>query len=89
MKSAIARFGTAAVTAFLAAAAPVSAQPSKPDGDELAKLFAAADKDSNGRLTLEEAKAGMPRIAANFDKIDKDKKGYVTIEQIKAIAPKR
>jgi hypothetical protein len=36
-------------------------------------------------LTLEEAKAGMPRIASAFSKIDVDKKGYVTLDQIKAM----
>jgi Ca2+-binding EF-hand superfamily protein len=47
--------------------------------------FAAADKNADGKLTLEEAKAGMPRIASSFSKIDVDKKGYVTLDQIKAM----
>jgi Ca2+-binding EF-hand superfamily protein len=47
--------------------------------------FAAADKNAEGQLTLEEAKAGMPRIASAFSKIDVDKKGYVTLDQIKAM----
>jgi Ca2+-binding EF-hand superfamily protein len=47
--------------------------------------FAAADKNADGKLTLEEAKAGMPRIASGFSKIDVDKKGYVTLDQIKAM----
>ncbi len=46
--------------------------------------FAAADKDKDGKLTLAEAQAGMPRVAANFSKIDRAGKGYVTIEEIKA-----
>jgi hypothetical protein len=37
-------------------------------------------------LTLEEAQAGMPKVAANFDKIDTQKRGYVTLDQIKAAA---
>lgn len=45
--------------------------------------FAAADKDADGKLTAEEAKAGMPRVSANFDKIDKGRKGFVTVEDIK------
>lgn len=89
MKPAKTHFSMVLLMAALAATAPALAQPAKPDGDELAKLFSAADKDNNGRLTLEEAKAGMPRIATNFDKIDRDKKGYVTLDQIKAIATKR
>ena len=47
--------------------------------------FAAADQNADGKLTLEEAKAGMPRIASSFSKIDVDKKGYVTLDQIKAM----
>ena len=48
--------------------------------------FKAANKKGDGKLTLEEAKAGMPRIAANFDRIDTQKRGYVTVEQIKTMA---
>jgi hypothetical protein len=48
--------------------------------------FAAADKNQDGKLTLEEAQQGMPKVAANFDKIDTQKRGYVTLEQIKAAA---
>lgn len=48
--------------------------------------FAQADKNHDGKLTLEEAQAGMPKVAANFDKIDTQKKGYVTVDQIKAAA---
>lgn len=53
---------------------------------DIEEKFKAADKDNDGKLTLVEAKAGMPRIARGFDKIDKDKKGYLTVEQIKAFA---
>ncbi len=48
--------------------------------------FAAADKNQDGKLTLEEAQQGMPKVAANFDKIDTQKRGYVTLDQIKAAA---
>ncbi|HNN97889.1 MAG TPA: EF-hand domain-containing protein [Pseudomonadota bacterium] len=53
---------------------------------DIEERFKAADKDHDGKLTLAEAKAGMPRIAKGFDKIDKDKKGFLTVEQIKAFA---
>ncbi len=53
---------------------------------EIAERFAAADKNHDGKLTLEEAKAGMPRIAAAFDKIDTEDRGYVTLEQIQEVA---
>jgi Ca2+-binding EF-hand superfamily protein len=52
--------------------------------DEVTAKFKAADKNGDGQLTLEEAKAGMPRIAKNFDKLDVDKKGYLTLDQILA-----
>lgn len=45
--------------------------------------FKAANTTGDGKLTLEQAKAGMPRVAKNFDKIDVDHKGYVTLQQIK------
>jgi Ca2+-binding EF-hand superfamily protein len=73
-----------ALTAVFAASAPATAQLRKPDPEEVAKRFAAADKNGDGRLTREEATAGMPRVAKNFDTIDKDKKGYVTLDEIKA-----
>ena len=45
--------------------------------------FKAANTTGDGKLTLQQAKAGMPRVAKNFDKIDADHKGYVTLQQIK------
>jgi len=46
--------------------------------------FAEADADHDAKLTLDEAKNGMPRVAKKFDEIDTDKKGYVTLDQIEA-----
>lgn len=65
--------------------ADAKADAEKRDKD-IEERFKAADKDHDGKLTLSEAKAGMPRIARGFDKIDKDKKGYITVEQIKTFA---
>ncbi|QGM48001.1 hypothetical protein H2LOC_008650 [Methylocystis heyeri] len=45
-----------------------------------------ADKNGDGKLTLDEAKLGMPRVAKHFDQIDKDKKGYVTLDEVKDAA---
>jgi hypothetical protein len=42
-----------------------------------------ADKNKDGKLTLDEAKEGMPRVAKNFDHLDAERRGYVTVEQIK------
>lgn len=49
----------------------------------MAKRFAAADADHDGKLTLGEAQASMPRLAEHFDAVDTDKKGYVTLDQLK------
>jgi hypothetical protein len=80
----------AATTATAQTTAPAQAQtptpaPAQraPDTQEVEKRFAAADKDGDGKLTLDEAKAGMPRVASSFDKIDKDTKGYITLDQLK------
>jgi Ca2+-binding EF-hand superfamily protein len=74
-------FATAAVPVAHAADAPLTGQ-----AKEIADRFKAADKNHDGKLTLEEAKAGMPRIASAFTKIDVDNKGYLTLEQIQAVA---
>lgn len=57
---------------------------------KLAERFNQADADHDGKLTLDEAKAGMPRVAQHFDEIDADHRGYVTLDQIASyIASKR
>lgn len=89
-------FASVANAQQAAPAAPQSA-PSAPQGDanrqqrgpaerdaRLEQRFKEANKKGDGKLTLEEAEAGMPRVAKNFALIDKDKKGYVTLDEIKA-----
>jgi Ca2+-binding EF-hand superfamily protein len=52
---------------------------------QLTSRFKAADKNADGKLTLQEAKdGGMTRVAANFKTIDTDKDGFVTFAQLKA-----
>ena len=80
----IVRWTLAMMTCF-AVAGTLAHADAKQDKD-IEERFQAADKDHDGKLTLAEAKAGMPRVARGFDKIDKDKKGYLTVEQIKAFA---
>ena len=46
--------------------------------------FEKADKDADGTLDKEEAKA-MPRVAKNFDAIDADKDGTVSLDEIHAL----
>lgn len=76
----------ALASSFVLAATASDALADAKQDKEIEEKFKAADKDNDGKLTLAEAKAGMPRIAKGFDKIDKDKKGYITVEQIKAFA---
>ena len=54
--------------------------------EQIDERFAAADTNHDGKLTLAEAEAGMPRVAANFSKIDADHNGTVTLAEIKALA---
>ena len=50
----------------------------------IAEKFKAADTNHDGKLTRDEAKAGMPEVYKHFDEIDVKKKGYVTARQIGA-----
>jgi len=51
---------------------------------ELEKRFTAADADHDGKLSKDEAKAGMPKVYERFDEIDSGKTGFVTLDQVKA-----
>ena len=55
---------------------------------EIIERFKAADKNQDGKLTLAEAQAGMPRVAEHFSYIDSQGRGYVTLDQILALADK-
>lgn len=78
------------ISALITAAALVAGVALAPaaGADELAELkekFAASDTNHDGKLTLDEAKAGgMKRIARGFDRIDADGDGFITLEQIEA-----
>jgi len=54
---------------------------------EMERRFAAADKDGNGRISREEAKASMPRVAERFDALDTDKDGQLTRDELAAGRP--
>jgi len=81
----------AAVLSFVLASlgsqitAQAQTQMSAEDKEIIAK-FKAADKNHDGKLTLAEAQAGMPRVAAHFSYIDSQGRGYVTLDQILALA---
>ena len=71
------------------AGAQTQPQPQPPANAQEAKAkftekFNEADANHDGKLTREEAEAGMPHVAKVFDKIDAKKKGYVTQKQVGA-----
>ena len=64
----------------------IVAQESMPPGIEakIQERFNAADKNKDSRLTLTEAKDGLPsRVWENFDRIDADKSGTIDMEEIR------
>ena len=56
---------------------------------EMQKRFAAADKNGDGRLTKEEAQAGMPMVYQHFDEIDKAHAGSISLADIAAFAKEK
>jgi hypothetical protein len=79
---------SACVTSNVTAQGTDSARQEKMRAD-LQKRFTAADANADGRLSRDEANAGMPRVYRNFDAIDKQKIGTLTLEQIAAYAEKQ
>lgn len=51
---------------------------------EFEARFKKADANGDGKLTKDEAKNGMPRVAEHFDEIDRDKHGSITPADIAA-----
>jgi hypothetical protein len=89
----IARQGLLAL-AFASLAAAATAQDAGGGGHagraaKMQERFAAADTNHDGRLTREEAQAGMPFVYKHFDEIDKQKTGSVTMADIAAYASAR
>ncbi len=78
------RLKTLASVFVIALALPAAAETSR--DEQIDEHFAAADTNHDGQLTLTEAQASMPRVAANFAKIDADQSGTVTLTEIKALA---
>jgi Ca2+-binding EF-hand superfamily protein len=66
---------------------PVLAVSAEEHGARMEAHFKAADKDNDGSLTREEAKA-MPRVLKNFDAIDVDKSGTVSLAELQAAKKK-
>ena len=80
----------AALLASSAALADDSSGGGPPDAraekfrQRMAQRFEAADTNHDGKISPDEAKAGMPFVAKHFAEIDADKDGYVTREEIAA-----
>jgi hypothetical protein len=87
---------TASLVAAVALVAGLSsglalAQDAQPGGhgdmaEKFRQRFAAADKNGDGKLTKDEAKAGMPFVYQHFDEIDKAHAGAITMADIAAFA---
>ncbi len=60
-----------------------SADKSGEKQQRMEEQFKKADKDNDGTLTKEEAKA-IPHVAKHFDEIDTDKDGTVSMDEIRA-----
>jgi hypothetical protein len=56
---------------------------------QLQSRFAAANTTQDGKLTRQQAAAGMPMVARYFDQIDTARAGYVTLPQIEAFMQQR
>jgi len=67
---------------------PGAELPPAPRGG-LEQQFAAANVTGDGRLTPEQAIAGMPVVAENFYAIDAGNKGYVTLPEVRAFLAQR
>jgi len=79
----------AAVAQTPATPAPATppAAPTAPERPHATRLtlndrFTQANTTNDGKLTLDQARAGMPMVARHFTAIDKDNKGYVTLADI-------
>ncbi len=78
--------GVAVVLLIVTTVVGCAAPHSKPTPQQIAVAFQGADTNHDGKLTLEEAKAGAPRVALVFSQIDVENKGSVTLEQLQAFA---
>ena len=56
---------------------------------QLQTRFAHANTSRDGKLTREQAAAGMPMVARHFDEIDTRHAGFLTLPQIEAFMAQR
>lgn len=73
----------------LSAAIPAFAQGQSAQIQKMSERFNAADTNHDGKLTLAEAQAGMPRVASHFEQIDSAHTGSITFDQLLAFIRKQ
>jgi hypothetical protein len=87
-----------AVLVLCIVSAAALAQSAPPPGEtprgqratqQLQARFASANTTQDGKLTREQAAAGMPMVAKHFDEIDTQHVGYVTLPQIENLMKQR
>ena len=74
----------AASTATVTYAEGPADAPKDERGKKMQEHFKAADKNSDGKISREEASTSMPRVSKRFDEIDANKDGLVTKEEMRA-----
>ncbi|MBB5445428.1 MULTISPECIES: EF-hand domain-containing protein [unclassified Paraburkholderia] len=81
----------ASTVAFAQAAAPqgIGQQRMERMEQQLQTRFSSANTTHDGKLTRDQAAAGMPMLARHFDEIDTQKAGYITLPQIEAFMQER
>jgi hypothetical protein len=81
----------ASTVTFAQTAAPQGVNPQRMErmAQQLQTRFANANTTHDGKLTREQAQAGMPMVARHFDEIDSQKAGYVTLPQLEAFMQER
>jgi hypothetical protein len=81
----------ASTVTFAQAAAPQGVNPQQMErmAQQLQTRFANANTTHDGKLTRDQAAAGMPIVARHFDEIDTQKSGYITLPQIEAFMQER
>jgi hypothetical protein len=81
----------ASTVTFAQSAAPQGGNPQRMERmvQQLQMRFSNANTTRDGKLTLQQAEAGMPMVAKHFDEIDTQKAGYITLPQIEAFMQER
>jgi len=81
----------ASTVTFAQTAAPQGGNPQRMERmvQQLQARFSNANTTHDGKLTREQAAAGMPMVAKHFDEIDAQKAGFITLPQIEAFMQER